>query len=345
MTTKSGKNFFEIASLIQKAVRRADYQRAGYCANELIDKYSNYLWRKLFIISAEDCFGTVTKKIMELYQMSRKHTELNKTLTSMAVIILCQCRKNKDADYFGCNFMHSEEPAPIASIKEYVNSSDTRLLNDSFFFFGSGTCSGNGHDIYDLGNALDIAILRKDFTMAGYCANELMEADSDFLWGTLADISHVSFDGELTEEILALIKADSLQKEKEKIFPGKAISLLMQSLTDHEQGFFEWDYEKAPKVIPVQVFDGFDIEECVLPGDEIPEWVFSWHTSKGKWMGRDCVDSIIDDQLALTPLQEALFDRFDWAYHIDHALDRHNPKNRPHVGIDWSKVYQAHGGR
>lgn len=343
MTTKSGKNFFEIASLIQKAVRRADYQRAGYCANELIDKYSGYLWRKLFIISTEDCFGAVTKKIMELYGTSLAHPELNKTLVSMAVIILCQCRKNKDADYFGCNFMHSEEPASTASIKRFSEESGVDQICNSLF--GSGVYSKNGHDLFDLENALNAAILKRDYAKAGYCANEIMEADIDFLWDSLADISQYSFNGELTDEIYAIRKADSCMKEREKIFPGKAISLLCQSTTEHEPGFFEWDYEKAPKVIPIQVFDGFDIEKCILPGDEIPDWVFSWHTSKGKRMGRDCVDSIIDDQFALNPLQEALFDQFDWAYHIDHALDKHNPKNRPHVGIDWNKVYQVRGGR
>lgn len=341
MTTKSGKNFFEIASLIQKAVRRADYQRAGYCANELIDKYSGYLWRKFFIISAEDCFGAVTKKIMELYDASIQNPKLNKTLASMAVIVLCQCRKNKDADYFGCNFMHSEEPASAGSVKRYVEESAQGEIYSSFC--GSGLFSRNGHDLYDLANALYAAVVSKHYAKAGYCANEMMEADNGFLWDALVDIGCLLCREELAEEIVALRRADSLQKEREKIFPGKAISLLMQSQAEHEPGFFEWDYEKAPKVIPFDVFDGFDIEECTLPGDEIPDWVFSWHTSKGKRMGRDCVDSIIDDQLALTPLQEALFDRFDWAYHIDHALDKHNPKNRPHVGIDWNKVHL--GGR
>lgn len=339
MTTKSGKNFFEIASLIQKAVRRADYQRAGYCANELIDKYSSYLWRKFFIISAEDCFGAVTKKIMELYGTSLRNPELNKTLASMAVIVLCQCRKNKDADYFGCNYMHSEEPASAASIKTYALESGISPICNGLF--GSGVYSKNGHDMYDLENALNVSILKRHYVKAGYCANEIVETDNSFLWDSLVDISQASFGGELTDEIWALSKADACMKEREKIFPGKAISLLMQSLKEHEPGFFEWDYEKAPKVIPFNVFDGFDMEECFLPGDEIPDWVFSWHTSKGKRMGRDCVDSIIDDQLALNPLQEALFDRFDWAYHIDHALDKHNPKNRPHVGIDWSKVYRG----
>ena len=338
LETKSGKNFFEIASLIQKAVRRADYERAGYCANELVDQYPGYLWRKLFIISAEDCFGAVTKEILKLYNESMKSHELNHKLVSRAVIVLCQCRKNKDADYFGCNFMHSERAVPAASIKEYIEDFKDKAICMSFL--DSGIYSKNGHDLYDLANALQKSIVNKHFAKAGYVANELMETDNDFLWSTLISISEYEFGGELTEEIKALKRADAMQKEREKIFPGKAISLMCQSTSEHELGFFDWDYQKAEKVIPKEIVDGFAIENCILPNDEIPDWVFSWHTSKGKRMGRDCVDSIIDDQLALTPLQTALFDRFDWAYHINRSLYKHNPKNRPHVGINWDDVYK-----
>ncbi len=228
MYTKNGKNFWEIASLIQKAVRRADYQRAGYCANELVDQYSQYLWRKLFIISAEDCFGAVTGKIMELYDFSRMNPEMNKTLASMAVIVLCQCRKNKDADYFGCNFMHSEKPASDASINAYCSDAEPAMGTGCLPGFGTGKYSNNGHSLDLLATALRKAIVNHNFAKAGYAANELMEADNDFLWDTLVNVSVLEFDGELTKEIEALYKADSLQKEREKIFPGKAISLLQR---------------------------------------------------------------------------------------------------------------------
>ena len=32
MITKNGHNFFEMAAMLQNAIRRADYQRAGYAA-------------------------------------------------------------------------------------------------------------------------------------------------------------------------------------------------------------------------------------------------------------------------------------------------------------------------
>lgn len=343
MFTKSGKNFFEVASLIQKAVRRADYNRAGWCANELFEKYQQYLWRKLFIISAEDCFGAVTGKVLELYHASQANPASAKVLASMAVIVLCQCRKNKDADYFGCNYMHSEKAVPDKSLKAYVQEDRDGCIECLPGFRADVKYTNNGHTYDDVRAALSKAILNREYAKAGYVANDLYETDMDELYDCLSDISFYDLGGVMTSEINSIRQADSLQKEREKIFPGKAIVLLLRQTLPYEPGFFEWDWEKAAKPIPIEGFDGFNMEECFLPNDEMPDWVFSWHTSKGKAMGRDCVDSIIDDQFALNPLQESLFDWYDWKYHIDHALSRHNPKNRPHVGIDWNAVKKAVG--
>jgi len=201
MLTKNGHSFWDMASMLQKAIRRCDYKRAGYAANELFDKYRGYLWRRLLVISAEDCYGIMTQEIIALKQAEEAMKEPEKIFVSKAIVLLCCARKNKDADYFACNLMHSDSPMPKEEIEHY-------------------------------------------------------------------DIS--------------------------------------------------------------------EIED--LPGGKIPQWVYSWHTRKGRELGKDCVDSIIEDQLALTPHQMSLFDDGDWAYHIDKALNKHNPKKRPHVGIDWSRI-------
>ena len=201
LLTKNGHSRWDMASMLQKAIRRCDYERAGYAANELWWKYNGYFWRKLLIISAEDCYGIMTQEIIALKQAEEAMTQKETIFASKAIVLLCCARKNKDADYFSCNLMHSDIPMPEDQIEHF-------------------------------------------------------------------------------------------------------------SIED-------WDE---------------------LPGGRIPKWVYSWHTWKGKQMGRDCVDSIIDDQLALTPHQVSLFDDGDWAYHIDKSLDKFNPKHRPHVGIDWSKI-------
>lgn len=331
MTTKNGKNFWDVASLIQKAVRRADYNRAGYCANELYEKYPFYIWKKFFIISTEDCFGAVTKVMIDLFEKNTPET--SKENISKALITLCKCRKSKDGDYFGCNYIHSEQKL---NLSKYTDGEMPVNLFGCYERSNSKK-SPKGHTLEELRIALTKSILKNDYEYAGYATSELMLTDNDFLWETLIKISIENLNGELTQEINAIYKAQKIYKELEAVFSGKAISLLCQSLKPHKEGYFEVDYEGTPKVIPDEVIENYDIEKCFLPADVFPDWVYSWHTYKGKKMGRDCVDSIIEDQYALTPLQKALFDDYDWGYHISKMLLKHNPKHRPlDYKINWN---------
>ena len=62
--TVGGYDFFEVSSAMQKAIRRADAAVAGYFALELwTSGYRDYVWKRLFTISAEDCYGVITKEI------------------------------------------------------------------------------------------------------------------------------------------------------------------------------------------------------------------------------------------------------------------------------------------
>jgi len=111
--TKNGHSFFDVASMLQNAIRRCDVQRAGYAANELFYRFRGYLWRRLLIISAEDCFGIITKEIIALKEAEEAMSDRNKDITifvSKAITLLCYARKNLDADYFACNLMKSDTP-------------------------------------------------------------------------------------------------------------------------------------------------------------------------------------------------------------------------------------------
>lgn len=103
--TINGYDFFEVSSAMQKAIRRADAAVAGFFALELWhSNYPDYVWRRLFTISAEDCYGLITSEIEALWQ---GHELVNKTskklkgriFVSKAVILLCECRKCRDADH------------------------------------------------------------------------------------------------------------------------------------------------------------------------------------------------------------------------------------------------------
>ena len=66
--TINGYNFFECSSALQKAIRRADHAVAGYFALELWSSgYGNYVWKRLYTISAEDCWGLITGEIDALH--------------------------------------------------------------------------------------------------------------------------------------------------------------------------------------------------------------------------------------------------------------------------------------
>lgn len=103
--TIRGYDFYEVASALQKAIRRADAKIAGYFALELwASNYVDYLWKRLFVISAEDCYGIITQEIESLFKAycfvnERVKEPKGRIFISKAVLLLCECRKNRDADH------------------------------------------------------------------------------------------------------------------------------------------------------------------------------------------------------------------------------------------------------
>lgn len=103
--TTNGYDFFEVSSAMQKAIRRGDARTAGFFALELWHSgYRDYVWKRLFTISAEDCYGLITAEVEALWQ---GHELVNKgrkeprgrIFVSKAVLLLCECRKSRDADH------------------------------------------------------------------------------------------------------------------------------------------------------------------------------------------------------------------------------------------------------
>ena len=98
-------DLFEVASCLQKAIRRADTPLAGYMAIEMFESgYAAYCWKRLLTISAEDVAGIVTTEIKALYDSWLVLTDDGKKpksriFLSKAVIVLCQARKCRDADH------------------------------------------------------------------------------------------------------------------------------------------------------------------------------------------------------------------------------------------------------
>lgn len=109
--TKRGYALSDVASCLQKAIRRGNAALAGYMAIELFESgFHEYCWRRLLTISAEDCAGIITQEIRALYD---SFVQLNagakqprsRIFISKAVIVLSQARKSRDADHLQ-NFVY-----------------------------------------------------------------------------------------------------------------------------------------------------------------------------------------------------------------------------------------------
>ena len=115
ITTQRGYDLYEVASALQKSIRRADVKLAGYMALELFPRYSEYAWKRLLTVSAEDCHGLVTQEIKALYDTfqvinkGKKGDELKgRIFISKAIVILCTCGHNRDADIIS-NYIYDKK--------------------------------------------------------------------------------------------------------------------------------------------------------------------------------------------------------------------------------------------
>lgn len=134
-TTKSGHSMYDIASLLQKSIRRANVNLAGYAVNELYWEFGNYMWKRLLVISAEDCYGILSKEIIALkmaddvINKNRKGEDKDPICAAKAVTLLCQAKKNRDACYVACNFIcvdRTLEPEEI----EHVDLDSCQLTDE-----------------------------------------------------------------------------------------------------------------------------------------------------------------------------------------------------------------------
>jgi len=146
--TQRGYDFYEVASALQKSIRRGDVKLAGYMALELFPKYSEYCWKRLLTISAEDCYGVITKEIMSLYESFHIINKGRKTedykgriFISKAVILLCQCKHNRDADLLS-NYIYDK--------KYDISDDDINKMFDEIRAEGSMEIPNYVYDVHTL---------------------------------------------------------------------------------------------------------------------------------------------------------------------------------------------------
>lgn len=103
MTTR-GYQLSDVASALQKSIRRGDARLAGYFAIEMFESgYAAYTWRRLLVVSAEDCAGIVTTEIQALYDawvvIDKAKRGKGRVFLAKATILLCMAKKSRDADH------------------------------------------------------------------------------------------------------------------------------------------------------------------------------------------------------------------------------------------------------
>lgn len=291
MLTRTGRSFWEITSVMQNAIRKGEYDIAAYAFWELLPEYTPYLRKRFLVISAEDCFGIITKEIASLCEIGDEES------LTRALSLLCMAKKNRDADYFACNLMTLDNP---------TNGTKEMIAQELF-----------------------TAIRCMDVVKAGQLSFELFKKNRKYLWKFLKDMT-VMYYPNFFSEVEALCKAnDTVTKPSEEtIFAAKAIVLMWTCKEPKERILaykgMDFDNLLKPNDIPVPYKpDGFKKFTGLFP-----EWCYNWHTYYGKYkLGRDAIHAIENDQRILTPLEENLFDDCTWNRDINACLLKHNPKN------------------
>ena len=277
---------------MQNSIRHGDYEIAGYCLWELLPQYESYLRKRLLVISAEDCYGIITKEILNLCR-----TPGDEALEK-AVSLLCLTKKSRDGDYFVCNLM-----------------------------FNDGTVEG---DKLVLQQKLFKAIRGMDLAEAGKLTAHLFKKNRAGLWVMLKTMAELYYP-HLQAEVNALCEANNevTKPAEETIFVAKAICLFWTKRED-ERGFLGYDGMSCYDLMDVEAAPIIKhADDCRKIDGDFPEWCYNWHTTKGKYkMKRDAVHAISNDQKILTPLEVNLFDDCSWDVDINACLEKWNPRNR-----------------
>lgn len=133
ITTPGGYDFYVMSSMLQKAIRRSDIDHAAFAAKELRGKHLTYLWKRLLVISAEDCYGIITKEIIALKQAedfvrgTKKGYDVDPIFLGKAILLLCMARKNRDACYVCCNFMLDDRTLDPSEIPGELDVDEAQL--------------------------------------------------------------------------------------------------------------------------------------------------------------------------------------------------------------------------
>ncbi len=121
LATTRGYQLSDVASALQKAIRRGDARVAGYFAIEMFESnYTAYAWRRLLTISAEDCADLITREIQALFEawqtIDKQKRGGGRIFLAKAVVLLCQHPKSRDADHL-TNLVYDAKSVDESALK------------------------------------------------------------------------------------------------------------------------------------------------------------------------------------------------------------------------------------
>ena len=314
--TKNGYNMYDMSSMLQKAIRRSDVPHASYATRELYFGFRPMMWNRLLTVSAEDCFGIVTREIAALNQadsiMNGKDSTEKSYLTfiARAITLLCAARKSRDADYVACNYLWGNPKL-----------SEDELLAFTVHLENNGLMTTkNGYTVDDMMTMLHSSICQSDIPHASYAALELFPQFRKQMWNRLLIASNEDCHGVMTEEVMALCSSDNKINGKKsvgdanKVFIAKAIILLSMARKNPNANYISCDSLWRDSAMSKEEFLASidsSLVEHLMRSDfrfQIPDYVFDVHTYRGKMSGKTKLDFFIDENNALKPHQSGLFD-------------------------------------
>jgi replication-associated recombination protein RarA len=130
MITKGGHSFYEVASAIQKYVRRGDEHKALYWFSELfISGYDEYGWKRIKVMVSEDigiANPTLPAQIHALYETyvemkKQKNKHCPEKLPYVhAVMLLVRSPKSRLVDNKLCQYFDLRSNIPTPEFDDYV---------------------------------------------------------------------------------------------------------------------------------------------------------------------------------------------------------------------------------
>ena len=337
--TENGYNMFDLLSMLQKSIRRGEYEYAGFAAKQLKTMFRSVLWNRMIVISSEDCYGILTKELIALKEQDDVYK--NDDVLSCAIALLCSAKKSRDACYFSCNFiLDTREPRKIKVTDEEIVSmcerlsivreefgiiDKSKLKYDNFGFSQPSLfecdCKNVDDETYKELKAaviLQKALEHKDMDMIGSQMDILRKANRALLWSVFFDYAKEKMKVSIIPEIIALKKADDIvnknkqPNKKDEIFISKTAMIICYEI----DGFVLSANEiiDCNDLVDWSKYHIKSISDCILKGGKIPDFTFDCHTLKGKKEGKTDWDMTRTEQAALYPLNRAYFDDASWIY-------------------------------